>query len=89
MLHPSALQFVDLGKAMNFLEEKRKEASLDNDISAITMCAEDINQVGKMGVASIENGLTPDGEEYTWSKAHRAGATRSSYQSIIDNKSNG
>lgn len=32
--------------------------------------------VGIMGVASVENGRTPDGEAYEWSKAGRAGAVR-------------
>ena len=32
--------------------------------------------VGVMGVAAVENGRTPDGEVYDWSKAGRAGAAR-------------
>lgn len=32
--------------------------------------------VGVMGVAAVENGRTPDGAVYDWSKAGRAGAAR-------------
>lgn len=34
------------------------------------------DMVGIMGVAAVENGRTPDGEIYDWSKAGRAGAVR-------------
>ena len=32
--------------------------------------------VGGLGVAAVENGRTPDGHVYDWSKAGRAGAVR-------------
>ena len=32
--------------------------------------------VGGLGVAAVENGLTPDGHVYDWSKAGRVGAVR-------------
>ena len=32
--------------------------------------------VGIMGVSAVEDGRTPDGEPYEWSKAGRAGAAR-------------
>ena len=34
------------------------------------------DMVGTMGVAAVENGRTPDGHAYEWSKAGRAGAVR-------------
>ncbi|MBP8186690.1 MAG: hypothetical protein KAX76_03035 [Comamonas sp.] len=34
------------------------------------------DMVGIMGVSAVENGRTPDGEVYDWSKAGRAGALR-------------
>jgi len=34
----------------------------------VTMVQENPNQVGKMGVDSIINGKTPDGENYDWKK---------------------
>jgi hypothetical protein len=55
----------------------------------ITMVCENIDHVGKSGVDEVKDGKTPDGEDYTWSKEHRAGATRGTAYSIIDNKSNG
>lgn len=32
--------------------------------------------VGIMGVTAVENGRTPDGQAYEWSKSGRAGAAR-------------
>lgn len=32
----------------------------------VTMVGENPNQVGKMGVDSVEDGKLPSGEEYTW-----------------------
>ena len=32
--------------------------------------------IGKPGVTSVEDGKTPDGEVYDWSKQHRAGTMR-------------
>lgn len=34
----------------------------------VTMVGENPNQVGKMGVDSVEQGRLPDGESYTWRK---------------------
>jgi hypothetical protein len=40
----------------------------------VTMVAEDLNQVGKPGVAGVENGKLPDGSDYDWTKTDRVGA---------------
>lgn len=42
----------------------------------VTMVAEDPQQVGKPGVDAVEGGKTPDGQDYDWSKAGRAGKPR-------------
>lgn len=34
------------------------------------------DMVGKIGVAAVEGGQTPDGQTYDWSKAGRAGNSR-------------
>jgi hypothetical protein len=34
----------------------------------VTMCSENPNQVGMMGVDSVEDGKLPSGENYTWRK---------------------
>ena len=44
----------------------------------VVMSNEPKNMVGKMGVSAVENGKTPDGEVYDWSKADRAGRMRKS-----------
>jgi hypothetical protein len=36
--------------------------------SYVAMVGENPNQVGKMGVDSIEDGKLPNGEDYTWKK---------------------
>ena len=78
----------DMNTALRYVETLRKWARNGTKITHITMCAENADQVGQMGVDSVVDGKLPDGEDYTWSKAHRAGATRGSTHSIIDNKSN-
>ena len=42
----------------------------------VCMSSEMREMVGTLGVAAVENGHTPDGELYEWSKAGRAGAVR-------------
>jgi len=74
----------DMSFAMSWMEYLRR----DPKFSAITFCSENTDQVGKSGVDTIIDGVLPDGEDYTWSKAHRAGAERGIPHSIIDHKSN-
>ncbi len=74
----NALQFDNLSKAMGYLEELRKQIKNGAEFSAVTMCAEDINQVGKMGVDAIADGKTPDGVEYDWNKNDRIGKIKRS-----------
>jgi hypothetical protein len=38
--------------------------------------AEDPSHVGKPGVDAVVDGKTPDGQDYDWSKAGRAGKPR-------------
>lgn len=76
-IRPNALQHADMNAAMAFMEGLRKRAVTDK-FSAITMCSEMSNQVGKMGVDAVVDGKTPDGEVYDWSKAGRAGKMRHS-----------
>jgi hypothetical protein len=45
--------------------------------SHVTSKGEMASCVGKPGVDSVVNGKTPDGEDYDWSKAGRAGKMRS------------
>jgi len=44
--------------------------------SHVCISSELRDMVGVMGVSAVENGRTPDGEVYDWSKAGRAGAAR-------------
>lgn len=64
-------EFDDMMEAMHFAETMRKTGC-----RFVTMVSENPNQVGKMGVDSVEDGLLPDGSKYTWNKASRIGATR-------------
>ena len=60
-----------LTKALMIVKAKRDEGN-----SFVTMVAHDPNHVGKPGVDSIVDGKTPDGHDYDWSKADRAGKPR-------------
>ena len=42
----------------------------------VCISSELAGQVGAAGVAAVEGGMTPDGQRYEWSKAHRAGRMR-------------
>jgi hypothetical protein len=61
----------DFMNAMKFAEEKRK-AGKDH----VTISTQLSDSVGKAGVSSVENGKTPDGVDYEWSKQHRGGPGR-------------
>ena len=49
--------------ALRICEEKRRAG-----FTFVTMVSENPDSVGKPGVDSVENGVLPDGENYTWMK---------------------
>lgn len=61
----------ELMAALALVEDRRRagcrHVSLSTDFS---------HHVGKPGVAAVEEGRTPDGHAYEWSKAGRAGKPR-------------
>lgn len=67
-----------LTKALEIVKEKR-----DAGHSFVTMVAEDPRQVGKPGVDAIVDGKTPDGHDYEWSKAGRAGKPRKNDKLVV------
>ena len=69
-----------LTKALELVKEKR-----DAGFSFVTMVAQDPHQVGKPGVDSVVDGKTPDGHDYEWSKAGRAGKPRRNDKVIVNN----
>jgi hypothetical protein len=73
-LVPVARQFPldKMGDALQLIGELRKYP--ENQF--VTMTSQNSNSVGKAGVDSVEDGKTPDGQEYSWSKASRAGRMR-------------
>lgn len=62
-----AEHFTDLGLALARTEELRNTAQ----ITHTTISSELPESVGRRGVSAVEGGKTPDGSDYTWSKAHR------------------
>jgi len=50
----------------------------------VVMSNEPTNMVGKPGVSAVEDGKTPDGEKYEWSKAGRAGRVRDPNRTIYN-----
>lgn len=67
----------DLSQALQITKEKR-----DAGFSFVTMASENPQNVGKPGVDAVVDGKTPDGHDYDWSKAGRAGKPRKGDQVI-------
>ena len=61
----------ELTQALACAEERRRAGHRHVSIST-----ELEDHVGRPGVAAVEQGRTPDGEAYEWSKAGRAGKPR-------------
>lgn len=61
----------DLVQALQITKEKR-----DAGYTFVTMASENTQHVGKPGVNAVVDGKTPDGHDYDWSKAGRAGKPR-------------
>jgi hypothetical protein len=60
-----------LTEALRYTEGFRKLGMI-----FVTIVSENPESVGKSGVASIEDGLCPDGIAYDWNKNSRIGATK-------------
>jgi hypothetical protein len=58
----------DLTLALQIAKNQR-----DAGCTFVTMVSENPQHVGKQGVDTIVDGKTPDGQDYDWSKAGRAG----------------
>ena len=71
---PEAQPFSDqeMGQALALCQRLRASAQHMH----VCISSELRDMVGGMGVAAVENGRTPDGAVYDWSKAGRAGAAR-------------
>lgn len=65
---PLSFSTSDMSVALKFAEDLRRQRKEGLKISHITLSAEDSNQVGQNGVASVENSKTPDGVDYSWVK---------------------
>ena len=61
----------EIVQALQITKDKR-----DAGYTSVTMANENPQHVGKQGVDTIVDGKTPDGEDYDWSKAGRAGKPR-------------
>ena len=70
----------EIVQALQVTKDKR-----DAGYSFVTMASENTQHVGKQGVDTIVDGKTPDGQDYDWSKAGRAGRPRKNDR-IITNK---
>jgi hypothetical protein len=62
----------NLSEAMKFAEQQRKNPLC----SHVIISTELADSIGKAGVDTVQNGKTPDGEDYTWHKQDRAGKER-------------
>lgn len=66
--NPASAEIGALTAALSCAELHRRQG-----MRFVSICAEDPNQVGKMGVDSIVDNKTPDGVEYTWVKRRDGG----------------
>lgn len=75
---PHCLPYTDaqMGEALAQCQSLRT----DPRHAHVTISSELRDMVGPVGVAAVEDGHTPDGERYDWSKAGRAGASRKNAQ---------
>jgi hypothetical protein len=67
----------DIVLALQIAKRERDAGS-----SFVTMVSENPQHVGKQGVDTIVDGKTPDGHDYEWSKAGRAGKPKKNDQII-------
>ncbi len=70
-----------LTKALDIVKARR-----DAGYSFVTMVAEDPSHVGKPGVDAVVDGKTPDGQDYEWSKAGRAGKSRKHDKVVVKDR---
>ncbi|UUC92406.1 MULTISPECIES: hypothetical protein [Comamonas] len=71
---PQCRAFSDaqMGEALALCQQLRK----DERNAHVVISSELRDMVGPVGVSAVEDGKTPDGFDYQWSKAGRAGASR-------------
>jgi len=60
---PQGIYTNSLTGALRISEEKRRAG-----FSFVAIVSENPDSVGKAGVDSVEDGVLPDGEDYTWMK---------------------
>lgn len=75
---PQCMAYTDaqMGEALQHCQRLR-----GNPLHAHVVISSELrDMVGPVGVAAVEEGRTPDGEVYDWSKAGRAGASRKNAQ---------
>ncbi|QNP49827.1 hypothetical protein [Diaphorobacter aerolatus] len=71
---PECLHFSD--KQMSEALKQCQLLRADAHNAHVTISSEMREMVGPMGVSAVEEGRTPDGQDYEWSKAGRAGKSR-------------
>lgn len=80
---PHAQDCASLTEALALTESKRKQC-----MRFVTMVSESSQSVGQPGLATVANGKLPDGHDYDWSKADRAGKARRGDQVIATKDAN-
>lgn len=64
---PNSVCLENLNDALKFTEDLRRDAK-EKNFSFITMCSENVDHIGKLGAAGVEDGKLPTGEAYTYTK---------------------
>lgn len=63
----------EFNKVLNFMGALRKRQRDDQTVAFVSMSSEHPDCIGSPGVDSVEDGKTPDGHDYEWTKQHRGG----------------
>lgn len=72
--HPACLHYDD--RQMSEALQQCQVLRADPNNAHVVISSELRDMVGKIGVSAVEDGHTPDGQAYEWSKAGRAGKSR-------------
>lgn len=72
-----------LTDALQMTEAKRRDG-----MRFVTMVSESSHSVGQPGVAAVVDGQLPDGSDYDWSKAGRAGKVRAGDKVLANKEGN-
>ncbi len=64
---PVQCTFTDMTEALEHCQ-KIRNGTMGKGYTHVSMCSDNVDQIGGMGVDSVVDGKLPDGGDYTWIK---------------------